>query len=86
MIREAMEVWFAGMLETARPIPEPRHEGTSSGKFQLRVPAGLHAALAAEAERQQVSLSLFCATVLAGAAGFRAPRGNQRRQLARAAG
>jgi HicB family len=50
-----------------------------SGQFRVRVPVELHAALAAEAERQGVSLNTLIVALLAGGIGWRAatPRPNQ---------
>lgn len=44
-----------------------------SGQFRLRLPTGLHAELAAEAERQGVSLNALISALLAGAVGWRKP-------------
>jgi hypothetical protein len=43
-----------------------------SGQFRVRVPVELHAALAAEAERQGVSLNTLIVALLAGGIGWRA--------------
>ena len=42
-----------------------------SGKFIVRVPIELHAALASEAERQGVSLNTLVITLLAGGIGWK---------------
>lgn len=45
-----------------------------SGQTRIRLPAGLHAALAAEAKRQGVSLNTLMVTLLAGGICWRASR------------
>jgi len=42
-----------------------------SGKFNVRIPVDLHAQLAAEAERQGVSLNQLVLALLAGGVGFK---------------
>jgi predicted HicB family RNase H-like nuclease len=69
-IRDAMLTWIEGQREIGEPVPPPFPELDYSGQFRLRVPRGLHEALADEAERQGVSLNQLCATVLAGAVGW----------------
>lgn len=49
-----------------RGMDEPR-----SGQLRLRLPIELHTELAAEAERQRVSLNALIVTLLAGAIGWR---------------
>ena len=44
-----------------------------SGQFRVRLPTELHAALAAEAARQGVSLNTLVATLLAGGIGWKQP-------------
>jgi predicted HicB family RNase H-like nuclease len=46
-----------------------------SGRINVRLPVALHAALAAEAERQCVSLNTLIVTLLAGGIGWRSERG-----------
>ncbi|MCK9519212.1 MAG: type II toxin-antitoxin system HicB family antitoxin [Dehalococcoidia bacterium] len=69
-VRDAMLTWIEGQREIGEPIPPPFPDLDYSGQFRLRVPRGLHEALAYEAERQGVSLNQLCATVLAGAVGW----------------
>ncbi len=71
-LREAMEAWVEAELEDGRDIPPPRGEISYSGQFRVRLPIGLHMALAREAERQGVSLNTLVATTLAGALGWQA--------------
>lgn len=59
MIKEASSLWLESALKHGDPIPEPGEE--ASGKFVVRVPKGVHAALARAAEREGVSLNLFVA-------------------------
>lgn len=42
-----------------------------SGQFRVRLPVELHALLAAEAERQGVSLNMLIVALLAGGMGWR---------------
>jgi predicted RNase H-like HicB family nuclease len=58
-IREAMEGWLETKLEAGLPIPLPLDEERYSGKFVLRLPRSLHRRLAAEAEREGVSLNQY---------------------------
>ena len=71
-LREAMEAWVEAETEDGRDVPPPRGESSYSGQFRVRLPVGLHMALAREAERQGVSLNTLVATTLAGALGWRA--------------
>ena len=58
-IQEAMEGWIETKLENGFPGPAPIDEGQYSGKFVLRLPKSLHARLAAEAEREGISLNQY---------------------------
>jgi len=71
MIYEAMDAWIGSMLELGKEIPPPRPDAEYSGKFQLRLPTGLHEAVSSEAEREGVSLNAYVAAVLAGAVGWK---------------
>jgi antitoxin HicB len=70
-IRDAMQGWISVGLEDGKEIPVPRDPGAYSGRFLLRLPRGLHAELAREAEREGVSLNQYVTTTLAGAVGWR---------------
>ncbi len=50
-----------------------------SGQFRVRLPVELHAALAAEAERQGVSLNTLIVALLAGGIGWRSTVAPQQR-------
>ena len=52
--------------------PRMADQREHSGQFRVRVPVELHAALAAEAERQGVSLNTLIVALLAGGLGWRA--------------
>jgi len=67
-VRDAMAGWLSVALEDGTEIPEPRDADAYSGRFVLRVPKGLHAELARQAEREGVSLNHYVATALAGVA------------------
>jgi antitoxin HicB len=68
-IRQLQREWLEIALEAGHPIPEPRREQEFSGKFNLRVPKGLHRKLAEAAEQEGVSLNQYCSAVLAEAVG-----------------
>lgn len=71
-VYDAMAGWISVALEDGREIPEPTDLEAYSGRFLLRVPRGLHAELARQAEREGVSLNQYVATTLAAASGWRA--------------
>jgi antitoxin HicB len=70
-VYDAMAGWISVALEDGVAIPEPRDDASFSGRFLLRLPRGLHAELARQAEAEGVSLNQYVATMLAGAAGWR---------------
>jgi antitoxin HicB len=74
MIREAMEAWIEAALDAGDEIPPPREEAGFSGRFVLRIPSSLHAALDAGARREGVSMNQYAATLLAGAIGWKGRR------------
>lgn len=63
-IEEAKKEWLTSMLERKLPIPEPAIANSFSGKFVVRVPKSLHRLLAAQAEREGISLNQFVANSL----------------------
>ncbi|MHB8645253.1 MAG: type II toxin-antitoxin system HicB family antitoxin [Thermomicrobiales bacterium] len=67
MLEDAKRAWIATALALGRPIPQPRreHPPQKSGKFIVRVAPAIHTALAAEAERQGVSLNDLVSGALA---------------------
>ena len=69
-VYDAMAGWISVALEDGKEIPEPRDEASFSGRFLLRLPSGLHAELARQAEAEGVSLNQYVTTMLAGAAGW----------------
>jgi predicted RNase H-like HicB family nuclease len=71
-VYDAMAGWISVALEDGLPVPEPREPSGFSGRFLLRLPRGLHAELARQAELEGVSLNQYVATMLAGAAGWHA--------------
>jgi predicted RNase H-like HicB family nuclease len=71
-VYDAMAGWISVALEDGKEIPEPRDDGSFSGRFLLRLPRGLHAELARQAEAEGVSLNQYVTTMLAGAAGWHA--------------
>ena len=78
MIREAMELWLEGRIENGWEIPPPKeHFPEHSGKFQVRLPVGLHGKLAAVAKEQEVSLNQLVTAILAEGVGWR-PAGERK--------
>jgi predicted RNase H-like HicB family nuclease len=69
-VYHAMAGWISVALDDGRDIPEPRDPDAYSGRFLLRLPRGLHAELARQAEREGVSLNQYVATTLAAASGW----------------
>ena len=72
-VRDAMHGWISAALEAGRPIPEPRDDESTrySGQFRVRLPSGLHKALADEARHEGVSLNHFVSSALSAAVGWR---------------
>jgi antitoxin HicB len=70
-VYDAMAGWISVALEDGRDVPEPRDPDAYSGRFLLRLPRGLHAELARQAEHEGVSLNQYVATTLAAASGWR---------------
>ena len=58
-IKEAMEGWIEMTLDAGLPVPVPIDADKYSGKFVVRLPRSLHRRLAAEAERERVSLNQY---------------------------
>ena len=72
MIREAMEGWLEVAVAYGDDIPPPKdHFPEHSGKFQVRLPVGLHGKLAAVAKEQEVSLNQLVTAILAEGVGWR---------------
>ncbi len=72
MIREAMEGWLEVSVAYGDEIPLPKeHFPEYSGKFQVRLPVGLHGKLAAVAENENVSLNQLVTAILAEGVGWR---------------
>jgi antitoxin HicB len=73
MAKDAMLGWVSVALEDGMDIPAPRADSLPSGRFVVRLPRGLHSALAEEAARQGVSLNHFVTGSLAGSIGWLGP-------------
>lgn len=71
-VRDAMAGWLSVALSDGTEIPTPRGEDDYSGRFLIRVPASLHAALARRAQSEGVSLNQFASAALAGAVRWQA--------------
>lgn len=57
--------WLTVALEDGDDIPMPRAAHAYSGKFVLRVPRSMHAALATAADREGVSTNSYIVSLLA---------------------
>ena len=73
-IDRALQAWIWDAMEYGDPIPEPIGEPSHSGKVLVRMPPYLHGELAAEAERQGVSLNQLAVSLLARGCGEAAGR------------
>lgn len=62
---DALKSWLATAKEFGDPIPKPDSMARYSGQWRLRLPKSLHAALAAYAKEEGVSLNTLAATLLA---------------------
>ena len=62
---EAMELWIELEFEAGRSIPRPWGSRTYSGTLNLRLPKALHAAAAARASIEGVSLNQLLVTAVA---------------------
>ena len=75
MVREAMELWIGWTVSEAyehgRSHLPKDHFPEHSGKFQVRLPVGLHGKLAAVAEEQRVSLNQLVTAILSEGVGWR---------------
>ncbi|MDR0883760.1 MAG: type II toxin-antitoxin system HicB family antitoxin [Oscillospiraceae bacterium] len=66
-ISDAMALWVQAQLDYGLPVPQPlaEAEGQYSGRFVVRVPKTLHAALAKKAKSEGVSLNQYALFKLA---------------------
>jgi antitoxin HicB len=67
--QQALAETIAALEEHAHPVPAPNSGGSASGKFVTRVPKSLHAALAARAKVEGVSLNTLALTFMAEGVG-----------------
>lgn len=65
VLREAIAMAAEVYVQEGRKLPAPRVASEYSGQFRLRVPKHLHAALAAAAENEGVSLNTLAVSLLA---------------------
>lgn len=83
--RDAVRSYLLSCRKHGDPVPQPSSPAASSGQFRLRMPKSLHARLAAQAEREGVSLNMLVVAAAAQALGRRettAPRKKARRRRA----
>jgi len=64
MLRDAMASWLETAIIAGNPIPEPGEE-RYSGRMLLRLPRSLHARLAEQAGRENVSINQLALTLIA---------------------
>lgn len=78
-LETAVELAIETYREEGWELPQPLGQQSHSGQLRLRLPRGLHARLAAQAERDGVSLNTLIVAYLAEALGPRfsgdSPRG-----------
>lgn len=74
MIEIARRMWLGSAYEDGQDIPEPRSYQEYSGKFNVRLPRGLHRKLNQMAKREGVSLNQFLVSTLSLAVGQRKTR------------
>jgi predicted RNase H-like HicB family nuclease len=75
-LRTAIDLWIKAAKKAGNPIPKPsdRADVNYSGKFLMRVPKRLHAALARAAKTQGVSLNQYVLYLLTREHGDRGKR------------
>ena len=56
-LQEGIEMAIESLEEEGRPLPIPLRAAEHSGQIRLRMPRSLHGALAAQADREGVSLN-----------------------------
>src|ERR1035437_10298629 len=64
MLRDAMATWIEAAIVAGGTVPEP-DEDRYSGRMLLRMPKSLHAHLATQAGRENVSINQLAVTLLA---------------------
>lgn len=65
-IRQMVSEAVADMQSTGETVPEPLAERRYSGEFRVRIPPGVHRALALQAAEQGASLNRLASAKLAG--------------------
>jgi antitoxin HicB len=69
--RDAVRSYLLSCSKHGDPIPKPTAPDRSSGQFRVRMPKSLHARLAAQAEKEGVSLNMLVVAAAAQALGER---------------
>ena len=64
MAADAKSLWIESVYEDGHDIPLPSYPETHSGKFVARLPRSLHRTLAAQADRDGVSLNQHVVALL----------------------
>ncbi len=68
-VEDARRLWIKTAYDEGQDIPVPRDIEKYTGKFLIRIPRGLHRALALNAKRQGVSLNQYVTSLLASGVG-----------------
>lgn len=82
MIEESRRLWLESAYEDGLDIPLPRDMEQYSGKFNVRVPRGLHRKLDQMAKREGVSLNQYLVATLARSVGMEEARKTRPRRRA----
>lgn len=83
---EAAEAFIETMKAAGDQLPEPSKVSAHSGQIRLRMPKGLHARLAAEAEKENVSLNTYLVSLLSERQGVREAMNAVRTEVTRTRG
>src|SRR5450432_169567 len=83
--RDAVRSYLLSCKKHCDPIPRPSSPASSSGQFRLRMPRSLHAQLAAQAEREGVSLNMLVVAAAAQALGQHATSASRKKSRGRRA-
>ena len=69
--RDAVRSYLLSCKKHGDPVPKPSAPALSSGQFRVRMPKSLHTCLAAQAEREGVSLNMLVVAAAAQMLGQR---------------
>jgi antitoxin HicB len=83
--RDAVRSYLLSCKKHGDPVPKPGSPALSSGQFRVRMPKSLHARLAAQAEKEGVSLNMLMVAAAALVLGQRETSAMKRKGRGRAA-